>query len=287
VQTITTSAESAAVAAGQPHGRSAASWGAIFAGALVAIATSLILVTLGAGLGFAAASPWQGQGITATTFTVTTAIWLIVVQWISACLGGYLAGRLRTRWLGTHVHEVFFRDTANGLVTWALATVVVAALVAGSLGSLVSGGVHAASAVAAGGAQGMAAAAPSMASNYDVDKLFRSSRDTGGGGMDPKAQVAPIVANAVTTGSVPAADRTYLAGLVADKTGATPEEAQRRVDEFVSTVTDAQVKAKQAADTARKAAAQAAIYTALSLLVGAFIASVSAALGGRLRDEHP
>ena len=79
--------------------------------------------------------------MSATTFTVTTAIWLIVTQWISAGLGGYIAGRLRTRWHGTPAHEVFFRDTAHGLITWSVATVLVGAVFAGSLSALLSGGV--------------------------------------------------------------------------------------------------------------------------------------------------
>ncbi len=108
------------------------SWGAIFAGAAVALATSIILFALGSGLGFAAISPWPQQSISAVTFTIAGAIWLIVTQWLSASLGGYIAGRLRHRWLATHAHEVFFRDTAHGLVTWALATAAIAAVVAGS-----------------------------------------------------------------------------------------------------------------------------------------------------------
>jgi hypothetical protein len=104
---------------------------------------------------------------------------------------------------------------------------------------------------------------------------------------DSKPEVAHIVANAAVTGSVPDSDRTYLAQLVAARAGISQQEADRRVDGFISTVMDAQAKAKSAADTARKAAAEASIYLALSLLIGAFIGSVSAALGGRLRDEHP
>jgi hypothetical protein len=120
--------------------------------------------------------------VSATSFAVTSAIWLIVTQWLSSGFGGYVAGRLRTRWIGTHTHEVFFRDTAHGLITWAVATVLVAAVLAGAMQSPIMG----------------------------------------------------------------------------------------RVD----------------SDAAHTAAAQAAVYTALSMLLGAFIASVSAALGGRLRDQH-
>ncbi len=88
-------------------------------------------------------SPWPGHGVSAKAFTINAAIWLIVSQWMSAALGGYLAGRLRTKWVGTHTHEVFFRDTAHGLVTWSVATVVIAAALAGSVSSLVGGGLHA------------------------------------------------------------------------------------------------------------------------------------------------
>src|SRR6202167_2802106 len=131
-----------AAAAPASPSTSAASWPAIIAGAFVAAAVTLILLALGSGLGFASISPWPGKGVTATTFAATTAIWLILTQCVSAGFGGYLAGRLRTRWIGTHAHEVFFRDTAHGLITWAVATVGVAALVGTSLFSVIGGAAH-------------------------------------------------------------------------------------------------------------------------------------------------
>jgi hypothetical protein len=287
--------------------RSAASWSAIFAGAVVAIAVSAVLIALGTGLGFAAVSPWQNQGVSATTFAVTTAIWLIVVQWLSAAVGGYLAGRLRTRWIGTHVHEVFFRDTAHGFVTWAVATVVVAALTVASVTATVGGGVRAAATVTAGAAGGVGAGAAGAGSasqasetgsgtpayTYGMDKLFRPSDPataTAGAsaGVDPRAEVAHVVGQAVTTdGNVPEADRTYLAGLVAARTGVTADEAQRRVNDFIATANQIKDQVKAKADEARKAAAKTAIFTALSMAIGAFIACLTAVMGGRLRDEHP
>src|SRR6202161_4271628 len=143
---------------------SAASWPAIIAGAFVAASVSLVLLALGSGLGFSEISPWPGRGVTATTFAVTTAIWLIVMQWVSSAFGGYITGRLRTRWIGTHTHEVFFRDTAHGLVTWAVATVLVAATLATSLFSAIGGGAHALSGAATGAAQGTLAGQGMMAS---------------------------------------------------------------------------------------------------------------------------
>lgn len=286
-------------------GRSAASWGAIIAGAFVAASVSLILLALGSGLGFAEISPWPGRGVSPTTFTVTTAIWLIVTQWGSAALGGYIAGRLRTRWIGTHSHEVFFRDTAHGLVTWSVATVVVAAVVATSVFSVVGGSMRVAANVASAGANVASAAGNSSASpamNYGTDKLFRPASYGGAsangaaspsgapspqGATDPRVEAGHILANAVATGGVPDEDRSYLADLVAARTGISQTEAQRRVDEFIATAKDADIKAREAADAARKAAAEASVYTALSMLIGAFIACITAALGGRLRDEHP
>jgi hypothetical protein len=269
------------------HGRSAASWGAIVAGALVAAAVSLIMLALGAGLGLTAVSPWQGYGVTAATFAATTAIWFIVTQWVAAGLGGYIAGRLRTRWIGTHTHEVFFRDTAHGLVTWALATVVVVSVLGSYVSSLIGGGFHAATTVAAGGVESIATSSMSPAANYRLDKLFRGSGDSPSGTTEHRGEAAHILANAVTSGEVPAADRAYLAALISNTTGTSAAEAEKRVDDAAASAIAAQTKVKELADAGRKASAEAAIFTALAMLVGAFIASVSAALGGRVRDQHP
>jgi hypothetical protein len=183
---------------------------------------------------------------------------------------------------------VFFRDTAHGLVTWAVATLLVAATIATSLFSAVGSGAHVVSAMAPhemtwheshpGGAG---------TDEYGVDKLFRSTgSNTGPASSEPRIEAGHIAANALRSGGVSDADRSYLAELVAARTGMPRADAQKRVDEFAADTLDMATKAKVRADTARKVAAEAAIYTALSMLVGAFIASVSAALGGRLRDQH-
>jgi hypothetical protein len=286
--------------AGSGPAKSAASWPSIIAGAFVAAAATVILVSLGSGIGFASISPWPDHGASVTTFAVTTAIWLLVTQWVSAALGGYIAGRLRTRWIGTHPHEVFFRDTAHGLITWAVATILVVAVGAGSFrsaagaaGHVAAAGATAALSAGAVGASGAMSAntassnANSQISPYEIDKLFRTS-NFGGAALlaDARTETAHIAANAFANGSVPAADRAYLVEQVSARTGASQTDAQARVDNFIASITEAQAKLKAEADSARKAAAEASIYLALSLLIGAFIASVSAALGGRIRDEH-
>jgi hypothetical protein len=175
----------------EPGGK-AVDWSAIWAGTAAAIAITLLLLALGAGFGLASVSPWPGVGAKATTFTIGAGIWLIVMQWISSAVGGYLAGRMRTRWHGLHSDETFFRDTAQGLITWSVATMIVAG----------------------------------------VAVLMSTLAGLAGTDSDP------------------------------DMTAAMVEEA-------------------------RKAAAALALFTGFSMLVGAFIACVSAAIGGRLRDRHP
>ena len=284
----------AATATGPLVGKSAASWPSIIAGAFVAASVTLLLVALGSGIGLASISPWSDRGVSVTTCAISGVIWLILTQWISAALGGYIAGRLRTRWVGTHTHEVFFRDTAHGLITWAVATVLVTTVLSNSITSGAGAAGHAATAVAAAGAQGAAqstapqfSAIPSSpASAYSIDKLFRPAGAAAPGAPSMRAETANIIANALVNGSVPDADRAYLVDQVSARTGISQADAQTRVDTFIASVTQAEAKLKADADAARKAAAQASIYLALSMLIGAFIASVAAALGGRLRDEH-
>jgi hypothetical protein len=281
-------------AGGPESSASAVSWSAILAGAFGAAAASLILVGLGSGFGLASLSPWPGSGASATTFTVMTAVWLVVVQWLASGLGGYIAGRMRTKWTGLHTHEVFFRDTAHGFVTWSVATILVAGFLASATSSIVGGGVHAAATAASGAAQGAATAAADSGTNshaplapYDMDTLFRSDHpDTSGSSSDTRSEAARILANGVTTGDVPSADRAYLAQLVAARTGISQDEAQKRVDTAIARAKETAYQARQAADAARKAAAEAFTYTALSMLVGAFIACIAAALGGQRRDLH-
>src|SRR5262245_10012517 len=108
--------------------RGAVSWGAVFAGAVGAAVLSLVLIVLGTGLGLAVVSPWSGDGISATAVSVSTIVWITVVQILASVLGGYLAGRLRSRWVTVHTNEVFFRDTAHGFLAWAVGTLLMATL---------------------------------------------------------------------------------------------------------------------------------------------------------------
>jgi hypothetical protein len=275
---------------------SAVSWAAVIAGAFVAAATTLILLAIGFGFGLASVSPWPRSGASIASFSLAAAIWLVVVQWLSSALGGYLTGRLRTRWIGLHTHEVAFRDTAHGFLTWAVATVIGALLLSSAAASIVGGGVHVATTVASGGAQGAAAQhhgngfSPSR--DYDLDMLFRqqaAATSTAAPNANPgeaRGEAAHILAMGATGSGVSADDRTYLTQLIATRTGLSQADAAKRVDAVLAKEKEAADKVRVAADKARKAAATGAIFLAVSMLIGAFIACVAAAIGGHARDLH-
>ncbi len=282
---------------------SAVSWAAIFAGAVAAVALSLILFVLGSGLGLAMVSPWSGEGATTTGVAISSIVFLIVIQWVSSGVGGYMAGRLRTKWTTASGDEVFFRDTAHGFLAWALATLLVAGLMSSAITSAIGGATKAATEVTAGAVQGAAqggvqaaandaARRPGSASDYFVDRLFRPTTMTPATSMpaaptvvENKAEATAVLARAAVTGQMPAADKAYLAQMVASRTGMSEAEATRRVDEVLAEIEAAKTKARQAADEARKAAVKVSLLVFLALLIGAFIGSAAGAYGGQLRDE--
>lgn len=265
------------------NARSAVAWAPIIAGSVAASALSLILLALGSGLGFASVSPWSGAGATATTFTIMTAIWFVIIQWLSSGLGGYLAGRLRTKRAGIHGDEVFFRDTAHGFLTWSLSTILVGGLLFGGASAVIGGSVRAVTAVAGGAVT--AAASQVGPSAYFVDMLFRPTGSaTSDNDTAVRTEVGRILANGLG-GEIGADDRSYLAKIVAAKTGLSQTDAESRIATTLARIKEAEANARQAADQARKAAATAALLAALALAIGALIGAAAAALGGAHRDE--
>ena len=293
---ITTAEYSSAVS--DIPNRPGVSWAAIFAGAAAAAALSLLLLILGAGLGFAATSPWAHEGASAKALGISTIVWLLITQILASGMGGYVAGRLRVKWANLHGDEVYFRDTAHGFLAWAVATLVTAMLVAGTLGNVVGAGAQAGASVVSGVASGAGMAAGGAAADskggdpmgYFVDTLFRA---------DGPAAVSEDAANGVAgriltktlagDGTLTPEDRTYLAQLVAQRTRLTQAEAEARVDQVYAqarqAAEDAKVAAQKAADAAASAAAWTAIWTFIAMLCGAFFASLAALFGGRQRDQ--
>ncbi len=269
----------------------AVSWPAIVAGGVAAVAVSLLLTLFGTALGLSFTSPWVNAGVSAVTFSMTAAIWLIIVQWAASAFGGYISGRLRARWTRLHTDEVFFRDTVHGFLAWAMASIFTVAFLTSALASVLGTGTQAAATVAAGGASNPAMARPAGpgADNgpfaYYIDGLYRNDKGTRLD-MDARNETNRLFMNGIRNGEMPAADKEYLARNVEAHTGVSHEEAVKRVDDAEAGIVESEVKAKQAADAARKAAAAFSFFTFFSMLIGAFISSVAAAIGGRQRDEY-
>ena len=274
---------------------SAVAWGAIFAGAAAAAVLSLILVILGTGLGLSSLSPWAQEGASAKTLGVATGVWIIVMQLASSALGGYIAGRLRTRWLNVDPDEVVFRDTAHGFLAWAVATLLTAWLVSSTLASVVSGGVQAGAKVAGGAANaaasGAAAAGGEEAKSdgdpmaYFTDQLFRSSKPRPAGSHQAATtEVTRILGNGLAAGKLPPEDSRYVAQVVSQRAGVSQQEAEKRVNDVFANLQKKEQEAREAADKARKASATASLLLFISLLIGAFLASWLAVFGGRQRD---
>jgi hypothetical protein len=325
---------------------SAVSWGAIIAGAVGAAAMAMILTILGAGLGLIAVSPWRGEGVSGTTIGIGVIIWSLIIHAVAFGLGGYIAGRLRTKWTNIHGDEVYFRDTAHGFVTWALGSLVSLMLVSSVAGFVArsTAEVGAAAGGAAIAGAGTAAGGMAMSSNepgggamgrgqggmgsrgnpmdYYIDELFRPAGPPAGGAANAggtatggaattgtttpnmpmasgggqndmgqvRAEIRRIVAASFKEGQITVSpdDKTYIAGLIAQRTGLSQQDAEKRIDSVVNqaktAISDAQAKAKQVADDARKAGAGVALWTFVALLLGAFCASFMATIGGRHRD---
>jgi hypothetical protein len=253
---------------------SGVSWAAIAAGAVTTSALTLVLLAFGAGMEFLGSSPWNA-GASATKFGVAAGIYLLVLATLSSSVGGYIAGRLRTKWVDLHSHEVYFRDTAHGFLSWAFASVISAALLASVTTSIASG---AASGAAQAGGAAMSDGGRGNSSSYFVDSLLRSPTSPAAGDTRPMRDEVSRILAASAGGDMPAADRTYLTQLVAARTGLSPADAEKRVS-------DVTAEAKAAADRARKAAGAMSLWLAASMLLGAFAASLAATEGGELRDR--
>jgi hypothetical protein len=303
---------------GDGPGNSAVAWGAILAGAAAAAALSLVLLILGTGLGLSSVSPWSHEGLGVKTFGIATILWITFTQLFASGLGGYLAGRLRTRWMAVHTDEVYFRDTAHGFLAWCVASLATAALLTSVIGSIVNSGVQAGTTVATGAATAGIASGAAVASaggfdsarvdsrggpmGYFVDSLFRKDASAGGSAADSSAPARPdeqstvvstaevsrIYVQSLSAGSLSTEDARYVGQVVAQRTGLTQADAEKRAtDTFVRLQTkmrETETAAREAADKARKGSAYAALWLFISLLSGAFVASLAATYGGRQRD---
>lgn len=257
-----------------------ASWLAIVSGALASIAITIILLWFGVGMGFSVVSPWSDSGVSASTFKIGTGLYLIVVAMLSSAIGGHIAGRLRGGWDDVHPNEIYFRDTANGFLAWALATVVGAVLLAsaatGIIGSTTGGLAQAA---------GSAAAQSSGPLTIYVDQLLRPTGSAtptadAGAAKENRDEISRLMTAAFRSNhELTPPDKAYVAQVISQRSGLSQADAEKRIDEVVA-------KAKSDLDAIRKATAKLALWVVASLLVGAFSASIAAAEAGGFRDRN-
>jgi hypothetical protein len=277
--------------------RSAVRWGAVIAGAVIAAAVSAMLVTAGTGLGFLSISPWRNEGASASALAIGSVIWLLITQIIAYGVAGYITGRLRTTWTDATSDEIYFRDTAHGFLVWALSAVISVIVLSSAAASVVSGTAKAGATLAGAGA-GTAAAMVGEATgggaggsplDYFADMLLRPNTPSTASSTDVRAEVSRILTRGVATGKVSDADQAYLARLVAQQTGLDEATAKHRLtqvdDQARQAAQQAEQKTREAADAARKALAGFSLWAFVSLLVGAFVASFSATIGGRARER--
>ena len=248
------------------------SWSAVIAGAFVTAALALILLSLGAGFELSAVSPWSDFGEFSSKAGAAAIVWLIATQVIASAMGGYLAGRLRTKWHAIHSDEIHFRDTANGFVMWAVSMVVAVAFLGTAAVSMAGGS-------RSNGQNATAGRNADTIESYFADRLLRSDHPGGAVG-DPAAytEARLILETDLHRHEFPQSDTSFLASLVSLRTGLSEPAAQTRVGEVVNDL-------RVTEDAARKATSHLLLWAFLALLIGAFCASYAATIGGRQRDH--
>jgi hypothetical protein len=264
-------------AVGNEAHSSGVSWSAVIAGGFVTAALSLILLALGTGLGLSSFSVWSYSSGIAAKLGAAAILWMICTHLASSAMGGYLAGRLRTKWSNIHNDEVYFRDTAHGFLAWSVAVVITAAFLASAAASMIG------SSSVEGGikwpSNSSSESQTTSGNMYFIDMLFRSDHPA----IDPTnsndwSEASVIFAESLKKGDLASDDKIYVDQLVSTRTGLNQTDADKRVSDTFN-------KAKEAAETTRKTLAHTLLWAFLALLIGAFCASFAATIGGRQRDH--
>jgi hypothetical protein len=240
-------------------------------------ALSLILLALGAGLGLSSISPWANMGASSSTIKASAILWLILAEIFSSGFGGYLAGRLRTKWTSVHGDEVYFRDTAHGFLAWSTALVITAAFLGAAAASMVGSSVESQGASHSSDVSDRSTL--SGPNGYFVNYLFRMDGDKSDATTSlTRTEAESVFTHSLMQSSLDPADRAYLSQLVAASTGLSSADADKRVSDVFA-------NAQMAAEKTRKAVANSLLWISLALLIGAFTASFAATIGGRQRDN--
>jgi hypothetical protein len=279
-------------------GASFVEWGAVLAGAFLAAAISFVLLTFGAAIGLSATSPWPNSGVSAKLIATLAVLWAMMQQIGAFMVGGYVAGRMRSRWHEPTQHEVEFRDGLHGGLVWAVGIVIGAALAMATAGAAAKTGID-----VAGKAAGVTALSTTEPMDAVLDSMLRPTtvaqapsastppaaatpapsasrtRSTAASSDETRSEMARILASAVASGALSDQNRAYLAQGVAQRSGLSQQEAERRVNEAFTA-------AREAADKARKAAILTGFVTAASLIISFGAVWWAAIRGGQHRDNE-
>ncbi|MGY6634857.1 MAG: hypothetical protein ACXIU8_14110 [Alkalilacustris sp.] len=262
------------------HDRSYCDWPAIFAGAVIAAAVSIVLYAFGAGLGLSLVSAEPGEGVSLQWWALAAGIWLVWVAVTSFGLGGYLAGRLRRPVADATLDETESRDGAHGLTVWATGTLVAAVLALGGLGGVMGGLTG-----TTGSAAGTVAEAMEDQGDYFATLVLR---DEAGNppSTEAVAEARTILLRSLAQGTMSPADRDRLVQLAAAETGLQTTEVEQGVEQGVATFEEARQQAIEVAEQARVAGIVAGFFLGATLLVGAAASYQAAMLGGSHRDRN-
>jgi hypothetical protein len=268
-------------------GLSFVEWGAVLAGAVLAAALSFVLLTFGTAIGLSTTSPWPGSGLSAKVIASLAVFWTMSQQIGSVMVGGYVAGRMRSRW-HEGGHEAEFRDGLHGALVWAVGVLISALLVFATAGAVARTGAN-----LAGKAAGSVASGPNAIDTV-LDTMLRPTSTVQANAPSPpatspqgpgraqgteeaRAEMSRILASSVASGSIIPENRTRLAQLVSQRTSISQQEAERRVDDAVNA-------ARAAADKARRAAVLTGFVTAAGLILSLGAGWWAAMRGGNHRD---
>jgi len=248
-------------------------WGAVIAGAIAAAALAIVLHGFALGIGFSVSSTaptWRDASI---ALVLASGFYLVLVALASYSFGGYVAARTNTA-IATGSGDLGeFSDGLHGLVMWGIATlltVFIALAVAQATSRLAAPSGSSAGPAASVGGENLIA--------YDLDRLFRGAESRAQQNITyDRAEAARILFTASSHRGLQQDDRAYLVRLVSTTTGAPPADAERRVNEVVTSAQDNIARA-------RRSAVVLAFMTAAAALLGAVAAWYAAVEGGRHRD---
>lgn len=256
-------------------------WQAIIAGAVLSCAISVVLITFGSGIGLSMMSLEPGDGVSLRWVTIAGGLWFIWVAVSSFSAGGYLAGRLRRPTEAADPDEIETRDGAHGVLVWATGALLGATLAVTGVTGLIGGAAR-----TAGAAGGTAAEAVDLQLDYFAGAILRSDAGNLAESAEARSQIATILQYSIVDGEVPAADRAYMAQIVASETDLAEPEAQAQVDTAIAEFQDARQAMIDAGEQARIASLIGAFVIAATLMASAAAAYFAATFGGQHRDQN-